>query len=1187
MTDMLAKKDVQDVMKVWEFSSSGRPKSYDYQDLLRRLRKIRPDAVELIRELRHDKYLYSDERGCLVLTEKGRSFLPARPADNSSPIITSSESDWADFRRLLSYYIDCVRSEDRREYYLNVDKQGRDFCIPGSVYAGWSHALVKDRPSRIALSFKPQDFPILTALENREPVCVGYPLEVHFDANGDVYRYVPVTLTPVKYVESLPGGRLANSPRNARVELCLDKSSFNFEWVKRNCDDLYLDEMLEELDKVCDPFDVEMGLPILLSYSSYNRRLNEFSPDCLVQALPKVQRKGQRRVLSNTFALFRMQSTVFNKGLLNELEAVEKARAEDLDKTALAYIYRKTPLPDEAASNYTGIPFIQSNSEQLEAVESAFEHHVSVLQGPPGTGKSQVAVNILANAAYQGKSVCFSSRNHAALDVVIERARSTFDYMKSPMLYSCGGSNGNVGDWYDLDPIGIANTLKIQVPPMASYAVQAVDESSENIGRIKADAAMESNVLTTYLAAEDEFLVKEHELRHLLRYKGAASDLEDLLRSCNRVVKVDKSFIGWLKSLISRDESTTDAVASVKAYCTSVRLPIDDASVNKLCVSAASKSKDYFEAKNRMEEAYKQYKAGCQSDDDHAIAYNEELNTIEKYAKDALLGKRGESVSWISSDQLDWLKGQMQFEKNTRHRTRKDEEDSIEAVKGLHVLAPCWSVPLLSARHVAPLAPGVFDLVVIDEASQCDCVSIIPMLFRAKNAVVIGDPAQFRPVITMSKPRHQRIWNKHFGEDRSFFDFSYFTNSAYSVVASHATRLMLKEHFRCAEGIAAYFNEMFYGGELRVRSGEHALECPSVYKGKEAIQWIDICTGIIDEIMACIGELKRVRGCGFKGSIGVISPYRNNADKAANLIMEAGFSPDDVKVDSVYGFQGGECDVIFFLIGFREHARNWYLTSAENDNIFNVAISRAKSNLVIIGDKERCKNSGSHALELLAGYPKTATTAIRFESPWEKCLFDALVENGIHTYPQYAFHGYRFDLAYIEGDTKLDIEVDGYSYHFNSDGSRKSSDLRRDAAIEAYGWKPVRFVVKELMDDLQGCVFEVKEMIKKARMVQKTRTMISIPTQDDVKDSLLKAMSRNHVFMDMDYDTGDGLVDFASTSGDKDFAVLISTTKSSKDNARLKQVLIRKGWNVMEIAERDILDDVDAVVGRMHDAMLH
>ena len=71
-------------------------------------------------------------------------------------------------------------------------------------------------------------------------------------------------------------------------------------------------------------------------------------------------------------------------------------------------------------------------------------------------------------------------------------------------------------------------------------------------------------------------------------------------------------------------------------------------------------------------------------------------------------------------------------------------------------ILPCWAVTSLSARGRLPFEPGFFDLVVIDEASQCDIASALPLLLRARRAVIIGDPLQLKHVSTVA-PQQDRL----------------------------------------------------------------------------------------------------------------------------------------------------------------------------------------------------------------------------------------------------------------------------------------------------------------------------------------------------------------------------------------------------------------------------------------------
>ena len=97
-------------------------------------------------------------------------------------------------------------------------------------------------------------------------------------------------------------------------------------------------------------------------------------------------------------------------------------------------------------------------------------------------------------------------------------------------------------------------------------------------------------------------------------------------------------------------------------------------------------------------------------------------------------------------------------------------------------LLPCWAVTSLSAKGRIPFQPGMFDLVVIDEASQCDMASVLPMLYRAKRAVIIGDPKQLLHISTISSKQDMSLLQK-FNID---LGWAYSANSLYAIASSLA-----------------------------------------------------------------------------------------------------------------------------------------------------------------------------------------------------------------------------------------------------------------------------------------------------------------------------------------------------------------------------------------------------------------
>lgn len=111
----------------------------------------------------------------------------------------------------------------------------------------------------------------------------------------------------------------------------------------------------------------------------------------------------------------------------------------------------------------------------------------------------------------------------------------------------------------------------------------------------------------------------------------------------------------------------------------------------------------------------------------------------------------------------------------------------------------------------------------------------------------------------------------------------------------------------------------------------------------------------------------------------------------------------------------------------------------------------------------------SHVLE--------RTSGIQFESVWERRLYEACVAAGLSPRTQYPLVGYRLDLAFPEA--RLDVEVDGERFHRDSGGRGKAEDLWRDMTVRAAGWRPLRFWVYELREDLAGCVQRIREELER------------------------------------------------------------------------------------------------------------
>lgn len=83
-----------------------------------------------------------------------------------------------------------------------------------------------------------------------------------------------------------------------------------------------------------------------------------------------------------------------------------------------------------------------------------------------------------------------------------------------------------------------------------------------------------------------------------------------------------------------------------------------------------------------------------------------------------------------------------------RHNPQGIEEDAYPHFKRTLKAQPVWTTKAMSTQLI-PMQPGLFDLLVIDEGTQCTLTEVLPLLFRAKRLVVIGDPEQSMSIETL------------------------------------------------------------------------------------------------------------------------------------------------------------------------------------------------------------------------------------------------------------------------------------------------------------------------------------------------------------------------------------------------------------------------------------------------------
>lgn len=270
------------------------------------------------------------------------------------------------------------------------------------------------------------------------------------------------------------------------------------------------------------------------------------------------------------------------------------------------------------------------------------------------------------------------------------------------------------------------------------------------------------------------------------------------------------------------------------------------------------------------------------------------------------------------------------------------------------------AVTNLSVSTNLPLEPALFDLVIVDEATTCDPASLLPLLYRGRRAVLVGDPAQL-PFIVGEGWRQvepvPRLRNARGGELAAEFQLSAYHLAEALLGTGSGARLLLREHFRCPPAVIQYCNREFYGGELRIHSAAQPgairmLRVPGKQVHPRGGSRLNPA-----QLETALAELLRLAAAHPGETLGLVTPYRAFADAAqararAQKEFRALHDAGTLIIGTAHRFQGSEVDHLVFATVAGSNAREWDLRWVEAPRLFNVAVTRARRSLVLVADPQ-------------------------------------------------------------------------------------------------------------------------------------------------------------------------------------------------------------------------------------------
>lgn len=551
------------------------------------------------------------------------------------------------------------------------------------------------------------------------------------------------------------------------------------------------------------------------------------------------------------------------------------------------------------------------NSSQYKAVLNALNNQISVIQGPPGTGKTQTILNIIANLVINNKSVLVVSNNNSATGNVLEKLSSP-KYNMGFMVASLGSADNRNA---------FIEAQSGRYPDLSSW------QKSTRAGFMTEMTALSNKLQNVYELREEIALLKEKKHNVELEYKY----FTDFIKSSeNNVIPVrhrkgvpaDRVMDTIGKIQVSADEckelSWWFKLKTTLLYGLGDKEFFDH---------------DFSEMTSALQDLF--YRRSLQETEERIQADEDELSEYPQDIEESLIDQSLDFFKSILAGRYNWKGPRELF--SDKSLLNKPDRFVYEY--------PVVLSTTFSARACLNPNKLQYDYVIMDEASQVDVATGALALSVAKNAVIVGDTKQLPNVIPEeTRKQADAIRRKYLMLEGYDYARNSFLQSVLSILPD-APVTLLKEHYRCHPAIISFCNKKFYNDELIIMTKDdgkgNALKAIKTVEGNHSRghynqRQIDI---IKNEILPTLDV--------SNDEIGIIAPYNDQVNELKKQLP-------GIDIATVHKFQGRERDVII-LSTVDDQIGDF----ADDPNLLNVAVSRAKKQLFVVVSGNKQSGTGN------------------------------------------------------------------------------------------------------------------------------------------------------------------------------------------------------------------------------------
>ena len=773
-------------------------------------------------------------------------------------------------------------------------------------------------------------------------------------------------------------------------------------------------------------------------------------------------------------------------GVLHELTQIAEKPSGVYRETALSIINeeysqskeKSAPMKDmNKITDFYPITPLSLSDSQLQVIKNIDNSKFVAVQGPPGTGKSQTIVNLVAHLVANGKTVLVASRMDKAVDVVAERlndlgashmalraGRLNYQRQLSEELNNLLSQNNS-----DLDE-NVEDILLVDTKDMKDHLdmLKNMENKSETIIKLERNwhDKLQEVEEQEKLLGKKEFIKKSLKKGEIDMISGIIKVLEHNMEKVGFISKIANfTSLGQLKKILNLKE-----------------FDVTYENIGKL--------KQELEFAN-LEWTLRKIEADIQKTGNlHVLS--EQIRTMKRKQKtlatNILKNKRREALKELLRDENKRRRLKVHAKSLVTNRKRLqtnilEEED----FKPLLEAFPCWCVTTYAVSDSLPLKPGLFDVAIIDEASQCDIASCFPILFRAKRAVIVGDDKQLPHLSFLEKAKEQSFLSQYGIPDKYQLMWRFRTNSMFDLADYYSMNsVMLDEHFRSLPPIINFSNHEFYNDRIRVmrkdKPEENVLELVEVMDGKVDFD----ATRNLPEIEALVKRLHEIiiederKNPDNPVTVGIISPFRAQVEQlkisVSKVLSDYMIKKHQIEIGTAHTFQGDERDIMMISWAIADNSFTQSLMFMQKANLFNVAITRGRNkviNFVSRNPRELPDGHFRNYVSYMQNYQDRKQAVLSgdidenlYKNPLEREVAEKIRELDHKVLAGAEVAGLSADLLV---DDKFVVEIDGVQDK-NPD---RVSNMKKQAIIERSGFKVKRITYREWQYSPKACLDRV------------------------------------------------------------------------------------------------------------------